>query len=156
MAKGWHKEPRRHAMAAKGIKTAQKMNYRQLKSAGYNLKPTGDADKDGVPNSLDCKPLDPTKHAIKPRTDIVYESPRTFIVASDKGALWQSRFITATSGEEAMGKALSINPEFAQGDIWVVLATPNNRKKFDELTSGIINPIEAAKELATGESRFEV
>lgn len=69
-AKGWFNEPIRHSKAAKGIKTAQKLNYRQLKQAGFDLKPTMDDDRDGVPNSLDCKPLDPTKHKDMPVTEI--------------------------------------------------------------------------------------
>lgn len=33
------------------------LSYSQLRNQGIKLKPTGDADRDGVPNSLDCKPL---------------------------------------------------------------------------------------------------
>ena len=34
------------------------MNWKQAKKRYPNLKPFGDADKDGVKNWLDCKPFD--------------------------------------------------------------------------------------------------
>lgn len=64
MGSGWHKESLRHSNARRLGRAGGKystMTYKQLKQRGVNLKPTADADKDGVPNSLDCRPLN--KHA---------------------------------------------------------------------------------------------
>ena len=41
-----------------------KMNYRQLKHKGVFLSRKGDADKDGVQNAKDCKPLNPKEQGI--------------------------------------------------------------------------------------------
>lgn len=51
---GWFGESRRHAMSAKGIKTAQKLkNLHKIKMK--------DSDKDGVPDVMDCAPFDKKK-----------------------------------------------------------------------------------------------
>lgn len=46
------------------------MSYNQLKRAGVKLSPTGDADKDGKPNSLDCRPLNKKKQDDMPVQEI--------------------------------------------------------------------------------------
>ena len=64
MTKGWKKEPKRHSLASKGIKT------KHIKGKKYYLIPSnvtnkqwlyGDFDKDGVKNKDDCYPLDPER-----------------------------------------------------------------------------------------------
>ena len=41
-----------------------KLNFKQLQNKGIFLKYQGDADKDGIANIKDCKPLDPHKQGI--------------------------------------------------------------------------------------------
>lgn len=57
-------DPRIHGDSAKGIKQPQRLSnlsFPQLKKKGVFLKYWGDADKDGVPNVKDCRPLNPKK-----------------------------------------------------------------------------------------------
>jgi len=78
MAKGWHRESKRHSQAAKGVKTKQKVSprvkrmlkkdpklrdktFKQLQKKGVFLKYQADSDGDGIPNVKDCRPLDPRK-----------------------------------------------------------------------------------------------
>jgi len=59
-------DPRIHGDSAKGIKQPQRLSnlsFPQLKKKGVFLKYWGDADKDGVPNVKDCRPLNPNAQA---------------------------------------------------------------------------------------------
>lgn len=49
---------------AKKIPKKKEMNYYQAMTY-FRLEPYGDADKDSVPNFLDCRPFDPDKHFLK-------------------------------------------------------------------------------------------
>lgn len=62
MGSGWHKESLRHSQArrlgrANIPRDSWRLSYKQLQEKGVNLKPHKDNDGDGVPNSLDCRPL---------------------------------------------------------------------------------------------------
>ncbi len=46
------------------VNPPKRMNWKQAKKAYPFLKPMGDWDSDGTPNSLDCRPFDPLRHKI--------------------------------------------------------------------------------------------
>lgn len=46
---------------AYNVNSIRRMNWKQLKKRYPNMNPTSDADFDGLINSRDCKPLDPSK-----------------------------------------------------------------------------------------------
>jgi len=68
--RGWWGERRWHAIAARkgwrgragaeGMTKSEKkdLTYAEAKKLGFRLTPTGDADRDGVRNSRDCRPYD--------------------------------------------------------------------------------------------------
>jgi len=70
--KGWHEQSVRHSRAKKlgkagGIyssKINKSRSYSQLKKAGIKLPKKGDADKDGVKNAKDCRPLNKKKQGL--------------------------------------------------------------------------------------------
>jgi len=64
--------PRVNAMLQKNPKLKDK-NFKQLQKSGVFLKYQGDADKDGVKNIKDCKPLDVKRHKDEPVTEIKYD-----------------------------------------------------------------------------------
>lgn len=49
---------------AYSVNKTQKMNWKQLKKKFPGLSPTADADFDGLVNSKDCRPFDPSKDSV--------------------------------------------------------------------------------------------
>ena len=66
-------------------------SFDDLKRSGVKLKPIGDADRDGVKNKLDCKPLDPKRHIVIGRDESFFAEP--------PGTQWFDRTEEITSSE---------------------------------------------------------
>ena len=76
-------------------KLLREMSYKDLKAKGHKFK-SKDADKDGVPNSKDCKPLDRTKQDKPKKLGIL----RKLKIAAFKQSLFEQKLVIRDSKEE--------------------------------------------------------
>ena len=62
------------------------LSWTQAKSRFPNMKPLGDADKDGVKNFLDCKPFDIKRQGENPKIDEIKKRLSSIISDPDEYA----------------------------------------------------------------------
>jgi hypothetical protein len=123
----------------------KRMSYSQLKKAGVAISPTGDADRDGVPNSVDCRPLDPTKHG-KPNPLMIerikklpiYYTSGTYPSKDVANPKKQTHILSPTVPKKAKNRFLSVVKQYPS----VIGEIERKKPSFVELTT---KPLEYTK-----------
>jgi hypothetical protein len=91
---GWHKQSVRHSNARRFGKaggTYSDMTYKGLQRAGIHLSRRGDADKDGVLNYKDCRPLNKKEQGIVHKIDKHLDKAEDHAVPKQKTKILEAR-----------------------------------------------------------------